>query len=65
MKNIKILLNKIDEKSKTIRLTKIIIDEKELQDMFESALREMKYLGYLQNTNKSTFIFRKNYFGKF
>ena len=47
MKNIKILLNKIDEKSKTVRLTKIIIDEKELQDMFESALREMKYLGYL------------------
>ena len=65
MKNIKILLNKIDEKSKTVRLTKIIIDEKELQDMFESALREMKYLGYLQNTNKSIFIFRKNYFGKF
>jgi hypothetical protein len=36
----------------------------EVRIMFLQALRELKYMGYLSQTKVSTFIFRKNYFGK-
>ena len=33
-------------------------------DSFKAALMELKYTGFLQGTRASTFIFRRNYFGK-
>lgn len=44
--------------------TKEVIEADELMKMFLRALRELKYLGFLQGTRQSTFIFRRNYFGK-
>lgn len=40
------------------------LSESELKTMFLSALRELKYMGLLSQTRQSTFIFKKNYFGK-
>lgn len=36
----------------------------EIRTMFLQALKELKYMGYLSQTKISTFIFKKNYFGK-
>ena len=38
--------------------------EDDIKQMFLTALGELKYMGYLSQTKQSTFIFRKNYFGK-
>ena len=32
--------------------------------MFLQALSELKYMGYVSQTKQSSFIFKKNYFGK-
>ena len=36
----------------------------DVKQMFLQALRELKYMGYISQTRQSTFIFKKNYFGK-
>lgn len=38
--------------------------EEEWKLMFLKALQEIKYMGYASQTKQSTFIFKKNYFGK-
>lgn len=32
--------------------------------MFISSLIELKYMGYISQTKQSTFVFKKNFFGK-
>ena len=39
-------------------------DETETKAMFITALTELKYMGYLSQTRQSTYIFKKNFFGK-
>lgn len=41
-----------------------IPDEAETKGMFITALTELKYMGYLSQTRQSTYIFKKNFFGK-
>lgn len=43
---------------------KDVESEGKLMENFMTALGELKYMGYLSQTKQSTFIFRKNYFGK-
>lgn len=38
--------------------------EEEIKEMFSKALFELKYMGFVSQTKQSTFIFRKNFFGK-
>ena len=38
--------------------------DEDFKKMFLQALSELKYMGYLSQTKQSTFIFKKNYFGK-
>ena len=36
----------------------------EMRDMFEDALHQLKYTGYVSATRQSTFLFKKNIFSK-
>ena len=45
-------------------LEKYSFTKDEIRMMFLQALRELKYMGYLSQTKVSTFIFKKNYYGK-
>ena len=36
----------------------------QIRVMFLSALKDLKYMGYVSQTKISTFIFKKNYYGK-
>lgn len=44
-----------DDKEKEAQTTK---------EHFLQTLQELKYMGYISQTKQSTFIFKKNYFGK-
>ena len=35
-----------------------------IRDMFNEAMASLKYMGYVSATRQSTFIFKKNIFGK-
>ena len=53
-----------NDKSKEKEQNEYEFKEDEVMQMFQTALGELKYMGYLSQTKQSTFIFRKNYFGK-
>ena len=37
---------------------------KELIERFKRALGDLKYMGYLSESNKGSYLFKKNYFAK-
>lgn len=38
--------------------------EKKIKERFQSALGDIKYMGYVSESGRGTYIFKRNYFGR-